>query len=348
MVWYDGFVITKRVFMREKVLYEIQKNFPLTKRPFRDIATNLNCSEDEIIDILQEEKRKGIIRQISAIFDTKKLGYKSSLVAFKIDESDIDQAVSILNSHPGISHNYERNHDFNIWFTLAVPQDSMLGLDNTIKLLSELTGAKEYIALPTLKLFKIAVKLDTTGKVSKKESIKKRVFKDIQIEDIHKKVIKYAQNDIEITKEPFEKIIKEIGITYDEFFKILQDLKDSGAMRRFAAILNHRKAGFNANAMVVWDIDEDIAVEVGQKIAKYSAVSHCYLRPKYDNWPYNIFSMVHGKTKEQTDAIVKEIESEIKYNENQYLYSSREFKKVRVKYYTEDMLEWEKKMVNKG
>ncbi len=329
--------------MREKVLYEIQKNFPLTKRPFRDIAANLNCSEDDIIKILREEKQKGIIRQISAIFDTKKLGYKSSLIAFRIDKNYIDDAVEILNSHPGISHNYERNHDFNIWFTLAVPQDSMLGLDGTIELLSKLAKAKEYIALPTLKLFKIAVKLDTTGKASKKEKVKKRVFKDVQIEEIHKKIIKYIQNDIEIAKEPFKDIVDKIDISYEEFFKILKDLKDSGVMRRFAAILNHRKAGFNANAMVVWDIDDDIAVEVGQKIAKYSAVSHCYLRPKYDNWPYNIFSMVHGKTKEETNAIVKEIEGEIKYNENRYLYSSREFKKVRVKYYTGDIMEWEKK-----
>ncbi len=333
--------------MRDRVLYEIQKNFPLTIRPYEDIAKRLDMDEDTVLDIVKNEKERGIIRQISAIFDTKKLGYSSSLVAFKISKEDMDRAVEVLNSHPGISHNYERDHEFNVWFTIAVSPDSKLGLEKSVALLSELSNAKEYIILPTLKLFKIAVKLDTTGKASKKESVDKKRYKDIVLEDIHKRVIKYAQEDSEITAEPFKEIIKKLSISYDEFFNILRELKDSGVMRRYAAILNHRKAGFNANAMVVWDIDDEKAIKYGEKLATFSAVSHCYLRPKYPNWRYNIFTMVHGKTKEQTDKIVKEMESEVEFNSNRYLYSSREFKKVRVKYFTDDTREWEDKMTNK-
>lgn len=328
--------------MKDKILYVIQKNFPLVPRPFKEIGQKLGISEDEVLQIIKNEKESGIIRQTSAIFDTKQLGYKSSLVAFKIDEKDIDTAVAILNSHPGISHNYERNHDFNIWFTLAVPPDSMLGLEKTVEVLAHMTNAKDYIILPTLKLFKIAVKLDTTGKEAKKEKVAKKVFKDIELTDLHKKVIALTQEDIEIKPEPFLDMIEKLSIDYDTFFNILNELKDAGYMRRFATILNHRKAGFNANAMVVWDIDEDIAKETGEKIASFSAVSHCYLRPKYPNWPYNLFSMVHGKTKEETDSIVQEIENEVSYNSNRYLYSSREFKKVRVKYFTNDIHKWEK------
>ena len=106
--------------MKDEILYRIQKSFPLVKRPFEEIAKELNISENEVIEILQKEKENKIIRQTSAIFDTKKLGYTSSLVAFEIAQDDIDEAVIILNSHPGISHNYERNHKYNIWFTLAI------------------------------------------------------------------------------------------------------------------------------------------------------------------------------------------------------------------------------------
>ncbi len=328
--------------MRDKILYKMQKSFPLCKRPFRAIAQELNIDEEEVIDIVKKEKDNGIIRQTSAIFDTKRLGYSSSLVAFVVDEDDIDKAVAILNSHPGISHNYERDHSFNIWFTLAVPPDSTLGLEDTVKLLAKKTGAKDFIILPTIKLFKISVKLDTTGQASKKEKVKEKRFKDITLSSLHKKVISLIQEDIPIEKEPFSKNIQELSMDYEKFFSIIGELKDSGVMRRFATILNHRKAGFNANAMVVWDIDEDIAEEMGRKIASFSAVSHCYLRPKFPNWRYNLFSMVHGKTKEETNSIVKEIEKEVTYNSNRYLYSSREFKKVRVKYYTKDIYEWEK------
>jgi len=331
--------------MRDKILYELQKNFPLTKRPFEDIAKRLEISEDEVLSIVKKEKDDGIIRQTSAIFDTKRLGYNSSLVAFEVDKNDIDKAVKILNSHPGISHNYERNHSFNIWFTLAVPPDSLLGLEKTVEILAKECKAKEFIILPTLKLFKIAVKLDTTGKAKKKEKVIKKNYKNIALSNLHKRVIALAQEDIPITKEPFLEMINKLEIGYDTFFTTLNELKIGGYMRRFATILNHRKAGFNANAMVVWDIDEQKAEEMGKKLASFSAVSHCYLRPKFQNWRYNIFSMVHGKTKEETDSIVKEMENEIDFNKNRYLYSSREFKKIRVKYYTDETYKWEKKMI---
>ena len=112
--------------MREEILLRVQKHFPLTMRPFEVIAKELNTTEDEVIKIIKEQKAQNIIRQTSAIFDTKSLGYKSSLVAFEIDEDKIDDAISIINTHPGVSHNYERNHKFNIWFTCATSPQSKL------------------------------------------------------------------------------------------------------------------------------------------------------------------------------------------------------------------------------
>jgi DNA-binding Lrp family transcriptional regulator len=327
--------------MKDEILLRIQKNFPLVKRPFEVIANELDIKEEEVISILQNAKKENIIRQTSAIFDTKRLGYQSSLVAFEIEQSKIDDAVKILNSHPGISHNYERNHDFNIWFTMAVAPDSTLGLEQTIKILTKLTKAKDYIILPTLKLFKISVKLDTTNKEEKKEKVKKRVYKDIELTPFHYEIIKLLQNDIEFTSEPFKFIIDSLNISYEELFENMRQFIDSGVMRRFASILNHRRAGFNANAMVVWDIDEKDAIKIGEEAASFSAVSHCYLRPKYENWKYNLFTMVHGKTQEDTQNVIDSISKTIKYKSNMALYSSREFKKTRIKYFSHDFYMWE-------
>jgi len=329
--------------MKNEILSRIQKKFPLVAKPFQAIADELNISEDEVLSILQKEKSDGIIRQTSAIFDTKRLGYKSSLVAFKIPQINIDKAVEIINSHPGISHNYERNHDFNIWFTLGVPPTSELGLDKTVEIIAKLTEAEDYIMLPTLKLFKINVKLNTTGKDDKKEKVKKVVHTEIEMTPLHHKIVQLAQYDIDMISEPFANIIKEIGTDYDTFFKILQELQEAGIMRRFASILNHRKAGFNANAMVVWDIDESNGEAIGEDAAAFSAVSHCYLRPKYANWPFNLFTMVHGKTTEETNSIIEEMAKEIPNKSHMPLYSSREFKKIRIEYFTPACSEWEKK-----
>ena len=332
--------------MKQEILSRIQKKFPLVQKPFKTIADELNMSEDEVLAILQEEKKNKIIRQTSAIFDTKRLGYISSLVAFKIAPEKIDAAVKIINSHPGISHNYERNHDFNIWFTLAVAPDSKLGLEKTLEILSKLTEAEDYIMLPTLKLFKISVKLNTTGKDEKKEKVKKVKHTEIELTPLHHAIIKRAQYDIKMESEPFKHIIEELDIDYETFFSILIELQEAGIMRRFASILNHRKAGFNANAMVVWDVDAENGEAIGEAAAAFSAVSHCYLRPKYDNWPYNLFTMVHGKTTEETNGIIEEMAKEIESKSHMPLYSSREFKKVRIEYFTPAFEAWEDQYVN--
>jgi DNA-binding Lrp family transcriptional regulator len=329
--------------MRDEILSIIQKKFPLSKRPFLDIGDELGLSEDEVIKIIQKEKDNNIIRQTSAIFDTKSLGFKSSLVAFKMDEKKIDKAVEIINSHPGVSHNYERDHEFNIWFTMAVDPNSKIGLEKSVEILAKLTDADDFIMLPTLKLFKISVKLNTTGKDAKKEKVKKHVKKDITLTDLHLDIIKLIQEDIDITKEPFSHIINTLNIDYPTLFEKLAELKDAGVMRRFASILNHRNAGFNANAMTVWDVEEKDGEEIGAKAAAFSAVSHCYLRPKYPNWPYNLFTMIHGKTKEETDSIIQEIANEIEHKDKRALYSTREFKKVRLRYFTPEFLKWEEK-----
>jgi len=332
--------------MTKEILLRVQKSFPLDPKPFEVIAKELGIGEDEVISIIQDQKDQKIIRQTSAIFDTKSLGYKSSLVAFEIDEDKIDEAVKILNAHPGISHNYERNHTFNIWFTLACSPTTTLGLEPTIEALAKLTKANDFIILPTLKLFKISVKLDTTGKEAKKEKVVKKENINIEMTPLHMDVVKLLQKDIDIKSEPFEDIINTLDINYDQFFKIVDELQQSGMMRRFASILNHRRAGFNANAMVVWDVDETNGEDIGKTAAQFSAVSHCYLRPKYPNWPYNLFTMVHGKTKEETNAVVDSIDEEIESKSHMMLYSSREFKKVRLTYFTNAEQIWETKYKN--
>jgi DNA-binding Lrp family transcriptional regulator len=328
-----------------QLLSLIQKSFPLERRPYAKLAEMLGCHELEVLQTLREQKQRAIIRQISPIFDTKRLGYHSSLVAFVVAEDDIDAAVKEINAHPGISHNYERDHHFNIWFTVAVAPDSKLGLEKTVALLAKRVGAKDFIMLPTLKMFKIAVKLNTTGKDAQKEKVAKRRYKEITLSDLHHQIIRETQYDLPLESEPFMAITEVLGITHEKLFEELNLLYEAGVMRRFAGILNHRKAGFNANAMVVWDIDEERGEEIGRRAAEFSAVSHCYLRPKYENWPYKLFTMVHGKSTEETNAIIADMAAEIEHKDKRPLYSTREFKKVRICYYTPDFEAWEAKFI---
>jgi len=327
--------------MQNELLYEMQNAFPMTERPFRTLAEKLDSTEREILSTIQKLKDEKVIRQTSAIFDTKRLGYKSSLVAFKVNEDQIKKAAEIINAHPGVSHNYLRNHDYNIWFTMAVAPDSRLGLEKTIEILKEQSGAEDAIILPTLKMFKISVKMDTTGKRAKKEKLKKPIHKEIELTPRYIAVIKELQKDIAVSSEPYKEAIEKLGMDYNEFFTIANELKESGVMRRFATILNHRKAGFGANAMSVWAVPEEKGEEIGRKMAEFSAVSHCYLRPSYPNWPYNLFAMVHAKTQEECDTLIEEMARESGLEEYGKLYSTVEFKKQRLVYFDDAFKKWE-------
>ena len=333
-----------KVELKNELLYKMQSSFPLTQKPFLELAKQFDTSEDEILELVKELKADGILRQTSAIFDTKRLGYKSSLVAFKVAEDKIDKAVEAINAHPGVSHNYLRDHDFNIWFTMAVEPSSKFGLEKTIEILAKQSEAEESIILPTLKLFKISVKMDTTGKKAKKEQVKKAKNKNLELTPKHIEAIKELQKDIAIVSEPFLEATKKLNISYNEYFALAGELKEAGVMRRFATILRHRKAGFNANAMSVWEAPEDKAEEIGEKLAAFSAVSHCYLRPSFPNWKYNIFAMVHAKTQEESNALIEEMAKETGLSNYRKLYSTKEFKKQRIVYFSDEFKEWEERV----
>ncbi len=138
-------------------------------------------------------------------------------MAFKVKKEDIENCVKVINQHPGVSHNYERDHEFNIWFTVATPPNSKLGLEKTIKHIKENAKALEAITLPTIKMFKIAVKLDTTNQKSKKEKIKKREYKNIELGAKHYAIIKEVQKDIKIVREPFAEIVDKLNIDYRNY-----------------------------------------------------------------------------------------------------------------------------------
>ena len=327
--------------MQDELLYRMQHSFPVTDKPFHVLADELNTTPQKVMETVRRLKEEKIIRQTSAIFDTKRLGYRSSLVAFKVDEGKIDEAAQIINAHPGVSHNYLRNHDYNIWFTMAVAPDSTLGLERTIEILKERSGAREAITLPTLKMFKISVKMDTTGKKAKKEKLKRVAHKEIELTPLHIDMIKVLQRDIEIVEEPFKEAAESLDLPYEAFFALADELRESGVMRRYATILNHRKAGFGANAMSVWSVPEERGEEIGKQLAEFSAVSHCYLRPRYPNWPYNLFAMVHAKTQDECDALIEEMAQETGLEEYGKLYSTVEFKKQRLVYFDDAFHAWE-------
>src|SRR6476469_5348606 len=319
----------------KRLLNDIQWTFPLSDRPFLKISENYGVSESEIIHRISKLKTQGLIRQINAIFDTRKLGYKSALVAFAVDQNKIDYVANEINKHPGVSHNYERNHEYNVWFTLAVSPDADMKTD--LDKMASLDGVLKYRVLPTLKMYKIGVKLDMVNddpeKPSPTDDVKKMDVKAEKISEVDKEYIRQLQKDIKIIREPFKTITDDLGINLEDLFNKVKEYQNIGIMRRFAAILRHRQAGFTANGMIVWNVPEEKIDQVGLKIASFPQVSHCYRRPIYPDWEFNLFSMIHARTIEAAEKIAKEISSVIGIDNYKILFRSREFKKERDRYF---------------
>ncbi|HVM40543.1 MAG TPA: Lrp/AsnC family transcriptional regulator [Acidimicrobiia bacterium] len=337
----------------QELLNAVQWDFPLDAQPYAVLGERLGMSESEVMERVARVKDEGVLRQLSAIFDTRALGYGSSLVACKVDPDRIDAAAAVISAHPGVSHNYKRNHDFNLWYTVAVPPGERLE-DHTDRLHRE-SGAEVTRVLPTLKLYKIGVKLDMTGKtaadakaeVQEHERPERRPEMEApQLTDLEIAVIRVVQEDLPLTERPFDTEAKEIEalagvpVTGDDVLDAIRSFKERKLMRRFAAVMNHRHAGFKANAMGVWAVPEDRLDEIGPEMAGFAAVSHCYRRPTYPDWPYSVFTMIHGRSARDCEATVEAIQSETGVDEYCLLWSVKEYKKTRVRYFTDEWDDW--------
>ena len=318
-----------------RLLNEIQWVFPLADRPYLKISRRYNISEKEVMQRISNLKKIGIIRQINAIFDTRRLGYKSALVSFSVSSDRLNRVASLVNKHPGVSHNYERNHEFNMWFTLAVPPN--VSMKAELEKMASMDGVKKYRVLPTLKLYKIGVRLDMVNKDPRKpeptDIVRSLDSTKFDITERDKDFIRELQKDLRVTPEPFRELADALGITTAGLFARAREYEQLGVMRRYAAILRHRDAGFLANGMVVWKVPESKVDEAGGKLASFPQVSHCYKRPVYPDWPFNLFSMIHARTLKAAERMAEEMSEFIGIKDYRILFSLREFKKERVKYF---------------
>ncbi len=330
----------------KRLLNLMQGSFPIEPRPYARVAELAEVSEAEVMRRVQRLLDERIIRQVTPIFDTRALGYSSMLVAAKIDPEHPWRAAKVVNAHPGVSHNYLRNHEFNLWFTIATEPDSKLGLQGTLDALAAEAGAESIRQLPTLKLFKIRMDLEmekgtdalaTAAVAQEPAETERQPYDDRDIA-----VIRALQGDMPVVSEPYAAAAAEVGMSQPDFLEHLEGMKERRLLRRVAAILFHRRAGFSANGMGVWKVPKGQELEIGKRMAAFRGISHCYQRPTYPDWPYSVFTMAHGRSKEECDAILTAIAEETGIHERSTLYSSTEFKKIRLLYFLDDFTDWER------
>jgi DNA-binding Lrp family transcriptional regulator len=274
----------------------------------------------------------GIVRQISPVLDARKLGYQSTLIAMKVEEAKIGPAEKILCDHPGVSHAYERAHEYNIWFTLSMPLSTDIEIE--MGALSSAIGARAAFALPAVRVFKLRTNFgpEEDNHIEGGEGKAGILSEKVELSETERGVINSIQEDLPLSGNPFRSIAERLDISVNSLIGHCCSLLQRGVIRRYGASINHYKAGYRANAMTAWRVPGDKVEAIASGIVSFRQVSHCYERATNPSWKYNLYVMIHGSSKAVCLDTVNKIQAGSGVRDYAVLFSTREFKKTRIKY----------------
>lgn len=317
-----------------RLLDFLQQGLPLVARPFNDLAARLGISERDVISRIKRLKSDSVIRQISAIFDSAAIGYHSALVAFRIDERMVGSVADIVVAHPGVSHCYSRDADYNLWFTITTAPGS--NMEAEVRTLAGSSEVEDYLILPALKIFKIGVFLrmsdESPAPTAQPASNHARCA---ELSEFDRAAICVLQRDLPVIDRPFAELASLAGMGEAVLLDLAREYIECGLMRRFSAVLHHNRAGYASNAMVCWRVEPEQLDEVGRELAVDPSVSHCYERPASEKWPYSLYTMVHARSPEELESTIDRLAATASC-ERLVLWTIKGYKKSRVLYFTGD------------
>jgi siroheme decarboxylase len=273
----------------------LQTGLPIAERPFAIIARILRTSEAKVLKRTRALVKLGVIRRLGVSINWRAIGKASTLVAAHIEQEDLKKVVSAVNKLQGVSHNYLREHYYNLWFTLRA--DSQKDIDAILKKFSKRFGVR-FNSLPVVRVFKLDARFDAASNGKRLlPALSRPVVSTIEpvegLSVIDEHILKGLQKGLKVVKRPFNFLGKDAFEIYDGLIHI-SEMIHSGVINRLGAMVNHNKLGFTANAMFACEAKKTRAIEIGEKLAAIGIVSHCYQRKTFAGWPFNIFAMMHG------------------------------------------------------
>ena len=329
--------------LEQQILDTIQDAFPLEERPYKALADKFSAqgeavTEQQVFEAVENLRISGVIRRIGGIYDSRRLGFISRLCAGKV--ADIDKFAATVNEIPAITHNYVRSHEYNVWFTVIAENEAEV--QKIVDALCAKTDLQDVHVLTVTKKFKIDTVMTRGPRRMVAAAPVAHQSRTLDLSDRAR--IRVACTDIPHTLTPYA----DWGVSVDE----LRNDIACGFMRRFGAILRHQQAGFAFNAMVCFCTDESGSVGLpidkpkvtelvevtskdlaGDILAKNPHVSHCYERPAFEGFPYNLYAMMHAQSVEDLDRYIKESAQSIGNPDYAVLHSVRELKKTSFQFF---------------
>lgn len=338
--------------LQRAVLNRIQSDFPLKPRPYTVLARALEASPDEIRDAVAACRAAGIIRRIGGSFSAAQLGYVSALVAVRVEPSKLESVARHAAQFDEVTHDYERGNPVNLWFTVVAETPArMAAITDSVR---SRPGVGDLHVLPAIRTFKLRVNFDMSvtadaGGTDRGEQVgathgesasprsggANSVRTCPPLGDDDRRLIARCCDDISGSEAPFADLAGELGLSEMAVLARLTRYRNEGLMRRFGAMVQHQRAGFIANAMGVWDVPDVDVDRVGSLLSRSQAVSHCYERPRFAGWPYNLYGMIHGRSAADCHREQEELTRLSGITESRLLFTGREFKKSSVRYFVQ-------------
>ena len=311
----------------DKLLVALQKGLPLESRPFAAIGRDLGLSEEAVLAHVNALFESGVARRFGAVFDSHSLGYTSTLCAVEIPSENLESAVARITDHPGITHCYEREGHPNLWFTMTAIAAE---LKNELERVSAALGHYEVLNLPALQKFKIEAVFgqQTGGRASSRAAAHHTNPSPTPLTEREQTVVHRLQANITVSADPFGTLAQELGYAPADLLALLQRWQQTGIIRRIGLVLRHRQLGFSANSMCVWAVTADQIKAAGASLAKSPHVTHCYERPCFPAFPYNLYAMIHAKSREEAISVFEQLGRDAGLSNGRMLWSVHEFKKA--------------------
>ena len=333
------------------VLTALQRGVPITEYPFKELGLAYGLAEAEVLDFIRQLRVDGRLRRFGAIFDARRLGYRSVLCAVRVPTEQLAEVAARVTPVSGVTHVYERGWPLelardsvggpraccwpNLWFTLAAPASTYLEELDTIR-----TACRPYALheLPALKRFKIDVIFDLRTR-ERDESVAARSFVEasqsliLTLTPPQKLLVRLCGGDMPITARFFLALATQLGISEQALLEQLRDWHAQGIIRRIGPLLRHREIGFKANGMCCWDLPPEEVLAAGRRVAEFAEVTHCYERPWTEVFPFRLYAMIHTSAWSDTQRLFERITSATGLQGGQLMFSLTEFKKSSMQFF---------------
>ncbi len=316
----------------------LQAGVPLVPRPFAALGEPLGLDEPTVLDTLHGWSAARTLREISAVVEGEAVGYESALAAAQVPQAHLEEAVAVINAHPTVTHNYERDHDYNLWFTLAAPVE--MGLEATARKLARAAGLETWHLARRTATYKIGVNFDLQTRQNRTAApAAPTAVARVCLAPAERAAVRALQQPLPLQPEPFAALARAHDVDAEGLLAFgRQHL--GGLIRRYAGTLRHRKLGVRANGMVVWSVPPERQDAVGGALAAAPEVSHCYAREAFPGFPYTLFSMVHAPDAAVLQDVVGRLAASVAVPDHRVLVSTREFKKTRLRYFLHELDAW--------